>query len=450
MKPRLSPNFRLIIRSNRAYVERRRDAQVVAALSPLESLLLGMMDGKRSESEICDLLRAAGRPDVAAALSKLQLRLGPLISSAGPPSVDFDLKTLARVQDVDPREGLRRLPGPRVLHWWVTAYCPKRCVYCFANPILGSRAKDAILSRSQLQTIFVEAAELGAQRLLVAGAEPLLRQDLPEVLGDAIGAGILPLLTTKHSIDRALAERFAAAGLRHLSLSIDSVDSQENQRLVGNPNYACHVAETMEALQYAGIEFSLQMVVTPVNQHSLRKVVDFAATRRARVVQVVPYEPVQSPIGDYGNYEMLVERSAVASEVETLQCKYPTIELELFEELGSGSSDAYQCDIGMTKMFFLPDGVVHRCYKLTADDRLRGRDLRVTSVAAAWHDPAFQPIISPPRQNYAGTACFGCGRFQSCHDEGRCIYQALVDLERYEAPDRDCDGPYGFDLKVLN
>lgn len=450
MYPGLRNTFRLTLHGGRAYVERKRDGQRVAALSAMESVVLGMMDGERREAEITELLHAAGRSDSSSVLASLRARLGPLISDSDHHPIEYDLVTLASVGPVDPFEGFRQLPGPRVLHWWVTAYCPKRCVYCFANPILGTRATDAVLPREQLKRIFTEAAELGAERLLVAGAEPLLRSDLPEVLGDAIELGIQPLLTTKHRIDRPLAERFAAAGLRHLSLSLDTVDPEENKRLIGMPGYAASVDHTMDSLFHAGIEYSLQTVVTPVNIHALRSVVDFAAERHARVIQVVPYEPVQSPIGQYDNNQLLVDRSVVERQIESLQREFPTVEVELFEELGSGSRDAYQCDIGMTKMLFLPDGVVHRCYKLTADDRLRGRDLRVDTVAAAWHDPAFRSVISPPQQTYSGSACAGCNRFQSCHDDGRCIYQALVDHGRYEAPDRDCDGPYQIEFKILN
>jgi MoaA/NifB/PqqE/SkfB family radical SAM enzyme len=96
----------------------------------------------------------------------------------------------------------------------------------------------------------------------------------------------------------------------------------------------------------------------------------------------------------------------------------------------------------MTKMFFLPDGVVHRCYKLTDDGELKGKDLRKHSVAAAWHDPDFGQKISPPRTLYAASNCGNCGHFDNCHDEGRCIYQATFTNGNYFAPDRDCDGPF--------
>jgi MoaA/NifB/PqqE/SkfB family radical SAM enzyme len=443
MRPSLHPGFDLVLRKRRAYLDRREDGQPVAGLSPLESVALGLMDGERTVEELVALLKEAGREEAVTIITGLLERLGPLVVDAVPRQIDLDLRSLASVLPVDPGEGLRPLPGPRVLHWWVTASCPKRCVYCFADPVLAARADDAVITRFELARIFAEAAGLGARRLLVAGAEPLLRRDLPEVLGDSIRAGLVPLMTTKQHVDRLLAGRLADAGLRHLSFSLDTVDPEESRQLVGNPHYPEQVRRSIACLREVGIAFSIQAVITRLNTGALRQVARFAEDEGARVVQVVPYEPVRAPIGPYRNEDLLVpDRTAVGIEVERLAAEANGLKVELFEELGSGSRDAYQCDIGMTKLFFLPDGVVHRCYKLTADERLRGRDLRATSVAAAWHDPGFRTVISPPRENYEGSSCAGCGRFSDCHNDGRCIYQAMVDHGRYEAPDRACGGPH--------
>ena len=416
MRPSLHPGFDLVLRRRRAYLDRRQDGQPVAGLSPLESLVLGLMDGHRTVEDLVSLLTEAGRTEAVTTITCLLERLGPLLVDAVPRQIALDLRSLASVLPVDPHEGLRHLPGPRILHWWVTAFCPKRCVYCFADPLLAARADDAVITRQELSRIFREAASLGANRLLVAGAEPLLRPDLPEVLGDAISAGLLPLLTTKHRVDHLLAVRFASAGLRHVSFSLDTMDPRESRQLIGNPDYPEQVRRSIASLREVGIAFSVQAVITRLNAGALRQVVRFAVEEGARVVQVVPYEPVRSPIGPYRNEDLLVpDRTFIETEIEQFGTDAPGLKVELFEELGSGSCDAYQCDIGMTKLFFLPDGVVHRCYKLTADPRLRGRDLRTTSVAAAWHDPGFRTVISPPRENYEGTSCALCPVFRLPH-----------------------------------
>jgi pyrroloquinoline quinone biosynthesis protein E len=324
----------------------------------------------------------------------------------------------------------------------VTRFCPKRCAYCYAEPLLGGRAPDAVLRRDELQRIFAEARSLGAEDLLVSGAEPLLRGDLPEVLGDALALGITPVLTTKHPISPDLAARLAAARVPHVSLSLDTMDEDESLRLIGARGYPEQVRRSAENLARAGVAFSIQSVLTAHNLGALGEVAAFAERAGARVMQVVPFEPVRRPIASLSNEALAVPEPEIAAGlVAALGARHPALRVELFEQLGSGARAGYHCDIGMTKLFFLPDGVVHRCYKLADDDTLRGVDLRFTSVAAAWHDRGFLPILSPPRERYREAECGGCARFSGCHEDGRCIFQAHIDHGRYTAPDRACGGP---------
>ena len=338
----------------------------------------------------------------------------------------------------EPSEGFRPLPGPKVLHWHVTKYCPRRCVYCYAEPLHGNAALDSTLPRKRLAEIFEEAVSLGAKNLLASGAEPLLRKDFPEVAGDAICAGLGVFLTTKHPISPSIAGRLAKAGLPHISLSLDTTNQSENARLVGNGKYADQVLASAKNLASAGVAFSIQCVITRQNPLSAPDVAAFAARAGARVLQLVPYFPVRSPIGPWQNEDLQLENEAyIDGLVAELAHRHSKLSVERFRELGAETA-GYTCDIGQTKLFFLPDGTVHRCYKLVFDNSLRGADLKRCSVAEAWHAQEFYNVLSPSYEQYSGTPCSGCARFSSCHEEGRCIFKALTAYGRYAAPDRSC------------
>lgn len=443
MKPGLARAFRFVVRNRRAYVERVADAQPVAALWPAETAVLGLMNGRRSWGDLEQVLGTASGETGAALLNSLRNRLGPLLQDRGAPVRPVPAGVLSALLPPDPAEGIRPLPGPRVLHWAVTRFCPRRCAYCYAEPLHGGAAPDATLPRERLQAIFVEAVSLGAGHLLAGGSEPFLREDLPEVLGDAEQAGLTPSVTTKHPITDALARRLAEAGVRHISLSVDSMDPEQNRVLVGNAGYPAQVRLSAARLRAVGVAFSIQTVLTARNLDALDGVAEFAERSGALVMQVVPFEPVRAPIAGLLNQDMeLPPQTPVDEIVDRLKRTYPGCRVERFEFLGEGSRSDYHCDVGMTKLFFLPDGVVHRCYKLTADVRLRGLDLKEVSVARAWHDPGFRHTLFPPAEEYRGSGCSSCGRFQSCHDDGRCIYNALVRHGRYAAPDRECGGPF--------
>ena len=68
---------------------------------------------------------------------------------------------------------------------------------------------------------------------------------------------------------------------------------------------------------------------------------------------------------------------------------------------------------------------------------------RNSPVAAAWHDTGFGQVISPARTLYAQASCGTCGRFDSCHEDGRCLFEASMRHGGYYTPDRACGGPSG-------
>lgn len=442
------PLFALTIANGHAWVERRADRRTVAALGRLDAVVLKLLaerhlaDLEAGLGEVEEAMRAAMGESGASVVRKVHRRFESLLWPNGM-AAPMTLDDVGAVSPTPARTGLRDLPGPKVLHWWVTRYCARRCAYCYAEPLFGGRASDAALTRAQLQGIFLESAALGANHLLVAGAEPLLREDLPEVMGDAIACGISPCVTTKHPIGPELAERLATARVPHISLSVDTLSPAKSQWLIGSGAYPDQVRRSAKHLRDAGLEFSIQSVATRHNIEDLEAIVQFAADAGAVVVQIVPFEDVREPIGTLGNDSLaLRDVDALADLVADAQQRFPGLRSELFDKLGTGARAEFHCDIGATKLFFLPNGIVHRCYKLIDDVSLNGKDLREVSVAEAWHDPGFGQRISPARALYAASSCAGCGRFDGCHDEGRCIFEAKMQHGTYYAPDRDCHGPF--------
>jgi radical SAM protein with 4Fe4S-binding SPASM domain len=422
----------------RAFVYRNRDNQRVAALSGAEAVVLGLMDGTRSGSAIAETLTAAGIDDGDRLVDHVLFRFAPLLKDGYLRRRPYPLEVLARVSPPETAKGPSHFPGPRVLHWQATMYCPRRCAYCYARPKYGGGAPDSTLSRGRIRELLREAKELGAEKLLISGGEPLLRDDLPEVMGDAIESGILPLLATKHPIDDALAGRLADAGVPYISLSLDTMDEAESRQLVGSAGYPAQVRRSVRSLQRAGLSYCLQTVVTRVNRDSLSAVAAFAFDAGAEVLQVVPFNPVETPIGPLSNEQLeLPDRSALDQTACGLNRRFPSLRVELVPGEASGTRET-SCDVGITKLFFLPNGSVHRCYKLIHDRTLCGADMRQTTLAAAWHDVRFRKELAPPRSAYAYTPCETCDRFERCRRNGRCIFEARLRHGRYAAPDRVC------------
>ena len=116
----------------------------------------------------------------------------------------------------------------------VTDRCNFRCTYCMPKEIFGRDyaflPKDQVLSFEEIERAARAFAELGVEKLRITGGEPLVRRGLPELirmlaeLRTLDGAPLDLTLTTNGAALRALAGQLAEAGLRRVTVSLDSLD----------------------------------------------------------------------------------------------------------------------------------------------------------------------------------------------------------------------------------
>ncbi|HUB06585.1 MAG TPA: radical SAM protein, partial [Myxococcales bacterium] len=97
-------------------------------------------------------------------------------------------------------------PRPFALLAELTHRCPLRCPYC-SNPTELARASRE-LPAEDWKRVLREAAELGVLHAFFSGGEPLLREELPELVAAAHGAGLYTnLITSAHGLGRPKLER---------------------------------------------------------------------------------------------------------------------------------------------------------------------------------------------------------------------------------------------------
>jgi cyclic pyranopterin phosphate synthase len=145
----------------------------------------------------------------------------------------------------------------------VTDRCNFRCVYCMPAEVFG---RDyAFLPQSEVLT-FEEIArvarvfvELGVTKLRITGGEPLVRRDLPTLIGFLAelrgpeGEAIDLTLTTNGSALRALARPLADAGLQRITVSLDSLDDATFQSMNGVDFPVARVLDGIAAAREAGL-----------------------------------------------------------------------------------------------------------------------------------------------------------------------------------------------------
>ncbi|MGE8384655.1 MAG: radical SAM protein, partial [Pseudomonas putida] len=126
-------------------------------------------------------------------------------------------------------------PTPEVgLPLWLLAEltyrCPLQCPYC-SNP-LDFAAQGQELSTEQWFKVMAEAREMGAAQIGFSGGEPLVRQDLAELIGEARRLGYYTnLITSGIGLTEARIADFKKAGLDHIQISFQASDEQVNNLL---------------------------------------------------------------------------------------------------------------------------------------------------------------------------------------------------------------------------
>jgi GTP 3',8-cyclase len=164
-----------------------------------------------------------------------------------------------------PRDTLSR--PMRDLRISVMDRCNFRCPYCMPREtfheqyrFLGSHERLSFDEIVRLARLFVQ---LGVRKLRLTGGEPLLRANLPDLIGDLSAiAGVEDVaLTTNGVLLARYASELKAAGLKRVTVSLDSLDDAVFARMSGGFG---GVAEVLD-----GIEHARRAELTPVKVNAV-------------------------------------------------------------------------------------------------------------------------------------------------------------------------------------
>jgi cyclic pyranopterin phosphate synthase len=107
----------------------------------------------------------------------------------------------------------------------VTDKCNFRCRYCMPAEGLEWLGREELLTFEEIQRLVRVLASMGVDEVRLTGGEPLVRRDLPVLVGmlaDTPGVRDLSLTTNGVLLDR-FAGPLVEAGLRRLNVSLDSL-----------------------------------------------------------------------------------------------------------------------------------------------------------------------------------------------------------------------------------
>lgn len=141
----------------------------------------------------------------------------------------------------------------------VTDRCNWRCPYCMPAEVFGERyeflPRPEILTFEETERLARIFAGLGVRKLRITGGEPLVRKELPDLIGRlARISGIEDVaLTTNGFLLAGMAQSLKDAGLSRVTVHLDSLDEETFRKMSGRPYGPQKTIEGIEAAVRAGL-----------------------------------------------------------------------------------------------------------------------------------------------------------------------------------------------------
>lgn len=186
----------------------------------------------------------------------------------------------------------------------VTDRCDLRCSYCMPEQMQFLPRKE-VLSLEELHKLALAFIGRGVTKIRLTGGEPLVRRDMIELvraLGRKLGDGLDELTLTTNGTQLAQhAEDLAAAGIRRVNVSLDTMDTGLFQQLSRRDRLG-QVLQGIAAARAAGLSVKLNTVALKgLNEHEIPFLVEWAHAHGHEItlIEVMPLGEVDGERVDH-------------------------------------------------------------------------------------------------------------------------------------------------------
>jgi len=167
----------------------------------------------------------------------------------------------------------------------LTYRCPLQCPYC-SNP-LDFASNDRELATEDWVRVLRQGREMGAAQLGFSGGEPLVRQDLQELIEEARHLGYYSnLITSGLGLNAAKVKAFADAGLDHIQVSFQASDPELNNALAGSKKAFAQKLDMARAVKASGYPMVLNFVIHRHNIHQMNDIMELCERLGADYVEL--------------------------------------------------------------------------------------------------------------------------------------------------------------------
>jgi len=175
-----------------------------------------------------------------------------------------------REGEVVPKKASERRP---IVVWNITRACNLKCVHCYNDSGVGKPFKD--ITTEKAKEVLDDLAQFGVPSVLFSGGEPLMRQDLFELIEYAGGKGLRTVISTNGTlITKEKAAMIKERGVSYVGISLDGI-GEINDKFRAVKGSFDKAVTGIRNCQAAGVRIGLRLTLTQRNVQDLEALFDF-------------------------------------------------------------------------------------------------------------------------------------------------------------------------------
>lgn len=318
----------------------------------------------------------------------------------------------------------------------ITYRCPLHCAFCY-NPTDYDRHTRDELSTEQWIDTLREARKLGAIQLGISGGEPLLRDDIEEIVAEAHRLGYYSnLITSGVGLTEKRIQAFKEGGLDHIQLSMHDITEEINNFITNTRTFELK-KKVAAMIKGHGYPMVLNVVIHRYNIGHIGQILEMAEALGADYVELANTQY-------YGwsliNRNQLMPSREQLEEAERVTNEYRAnsgTKMKIFFVVPDYFSDRpKKCMNGWGEVFMIvtANGDVLPCHSARVLPGLQFPNVREHDLRWAWYD-------SPAFNRYRGDSwmkepCRSCPEKEK--DLGGCRCQSYLLTGDPEAADPVC------------
>ncbi|HEY8024290.1 MAG TPA: pyrroloquinoline quinone biosynthesis protein PqqE [Burkholderiaceae bacterium] len=178
----------------------------------------------------------------------------------------------------------RTAPPPLWLLAELTYRCPLHCAFC-SNPLNYAENRDELTTQQWLDVIR-QGRKMGAVQVAFSGGEPLLREDLEELIEESRKLGYYTnLITSGVGLTEARLARMKQCGLDNIQLSFQDSTKEMNDFLSSTKTFDLK-AKVAKLIKQYDFPMVLNVVLHRYNLDHVERIIEMAVEMRVEYLEL--------------------------------------------------------------------------------------------------------------------------------------------------------------------